>query len=162
MAHLISLPPDRREFYSPLGNFVLTVATADHWKTPFATAELLSVDGALRRPLWHQTLPHKRGPRRALVSDSGAVVLIDEWLNTVSRQALVCVDPAGQTLAQYSTKHLAQTLGVARKTLKSYARRGLWLSRVPVLRPDSSAVDFKAGGRKLVLSLADGVLQAAD
>ena len=162
MAHLISLPPDRREFYSPSGNFVLTVATANHWKTPLATAELLSVDGALRRPLWQRTLPHKKGPRRALVSDSGAVVLIDEWPNSVSRQALVCLDDSGQTLAHYSTQQLSRLLGVARKTLKSHARRGLWLSRVPVLRPDGSAVDFKAGGRKLVLRLADGGLLAAD
>ena len=162
MAHVISLPPDRREFLSPTGNFVLALCSDDHWKTPRATAELLSVDGALRRPLWQRVLPHDKGPHRALVNDTGAVVLIDEWTLAPSHHALVCIGPDGQTLAQYSTAQLARRLGVARKTVAARARRGRWLSRVPVLRADGSAVDLRAGGRRLVLQLADGRLQVAD
>ncbi len=162
MAPVISLPPDRREFLSAAGNFVLALDTADHWKTPRATAELLSVDGALRRPLWQRVLPHDKGPHRVLVSNSGTVVLIDEWTLAPSRHALVCINPEGQTLAQYSTAQLARRLGVARKTVAARARRGRWLSRVPVLHADGSAVDLRAGGRRLVLRLADGGLQVAD
>lgn len=162
MAPVISLPPDRREFLSAAGNFVLALDTADHWKTSRATAELLSVDGALRRPLWQRVLPHDKGPHRVLVSNSGTVVLIDEWTLAPSRHALVCINPEGQTLAQYSTAQLARRLGVARKTVAARARRGRWLSRVPVLRADGSAVDLRAGGRRLVLRLADGGLLVAD
>ncbi len=162
MPPLISMPPDRREFLSPAGIFVLALANADHWKSPRATAELLSVDGALRRPLWQRVLPHDKGPHRVLVSDSGAVLLIDEWTLAPSHHALVCIGPDGQTLAQYSTDELISRLGVARKTVLARARRGRWLSRLPVLHADGSAVDLKAGGRRLVLHLADGGLQVVD
>lgn len=162
MADVISMPPGRREFLSPAGNFVLALANDDHWRTPRATAELLSVDGALRRPLWQRVLPHDKGPHRVLVSDRGAVVLIDEWTLAPSQHALVCIGPDGQTLAQYSTAELVSRLGVARQTVIARARRGRWLSRVPVLHADGNGVDLRAGGRRLVLQLADGGLQVAD
>jgi hypothetical protein len=44
----------------------------------------------------------------------------------------------------------------------THARMGVWLSAAPALSPDGSQLLLAAGGRQLVLRLADGALSAAD
>ncbi|MDP2810069.1 MAG: hypothetical protein Q8O34_07965 [Rhodocyclaceae bacterium] len=162
MTDAIVLPPARREFQSPSGKFFLTLVSADNWKTFHALAELSALDGAVRRPVWQQSLPHEKGPRRVLVADSGAVVLLDEWINIPSRHALMLISPEGRTLAHYSIDELIATLDVSRKTISANARLGIWLSSVPVLSADGTAVEFRTAGRGLVLQLADGRLAVTD
>ena len=157
------LPPANREFQSPSGQFVLTLSSADNWKTRHAVAELaVSADGGERKPVWRRILPHEKGPRRVLVTDTGAVVLLDEWINIPSRHALMLISPEGRTLAHFSIDELISTLGVARKTISANARLGIWLSSMPVPSTDGTAMVFRTAGRGLVLELANGRLSATD
>ncbi|WP_442777162.1 hypothetical protein [Sphaerotilus montanus] len=153
------LPPDRREFQSPSGRFVLTVSTSDHWATRTALAELVDVSGAARQPVWSQALPQQQGPRHVLVANSGAVVLIDEWINIPSPHALMLLSPEGKTLAHYGLDALIATLGVPRRTITAHNQLGVWLSRMPVFSPDESALVLAAGGRGLSLDMASGHLK---
>ena len=85
VADRIVLPMERREVSSPASSFVLVLATADKWKTPRGSAELYRVRTAERQLIWKRDLPHHHGPRRALVSDKGIVLPVDEWINVVSQ-----------------------------------------------------------------------------
>ena len=154
------LPPATREFLSPSGQFALVLASADHWKTHYAEATLAAVNGVRRQPLWQQTLPHEKGPRRVLVMDSGAVLLLDEWINVPSRHAFMLISPEGKTLAHYSIDELIAKLGVSRRTIADNGKLGIWLSSTPVVKPDGMTVEFRAGGRGLLLELSDGRLSA--
>jgi len=156
------LPPEIREFKSPSGDFVLTLSTSDHWKTRYANASLVEHDGTQSQQRWQQTLPHQHGPRHVLVTNAGAVVLADEWINIPSRRALMLIAPDGKILAQYSLDQLIETLGVSRKDITPNARHGIWLGALPAVSDDGSAVLLEAGGRHLRMSLADGALTVVD
>src|SRR5689334_8370642 len=88
----IDLPPAERRVASPTGAFALILKTLDNWKTPLVTASLLRRDGSL---VWRLQLPHEHGPRRALVTDDGRVVLVDEWINVISPRALTLLAADG-------------------------------------------------------------------
>lgn len=162
MADRIVLPPDRREFSSPSGKYVLTLTSADHWKSRLAQAQLQSVSAEEIKSLWHKTLPQERGPRRALVLDTGAVVLMDEWINVASRYAVMLLSPNGDTLVVHGFDDLVRVLGVSRRTVADHGRMGLWMSSTPTLSEDGNAVIFQSAGRKLLLRLEDGLLSASD
>ena len=49
---------------------------------------------------WERELPQHHGPRQALVTKSGQVLLMDEWINVLSRYALVPMAPSGVTVAE--------------------------------------------------------------
>ncbi len=161
-ADRISLPPDRREFRSPSGNYILTLSSADHWQTRSALAELQLRSGSELKPLWHKVLPQGHGPRHVLVLDSGAVVLMDEWINVPSRHALMLLAPDGSELAHYGLDDLVLRLGVSRRMVADHGRLGLWMSSAPALSEDGSAVVFHSAQRRLILRLADGLLTAID
>ena len=150
----IDLPPLERRFGS---GFVLTVKTLDGWKTPLARATLVDARGGVK---WERELPHHHGPRRVLVTQSGQVLLVDEWINVLSRYALTLIAPSGVTVAQYSGEHLISALGVPRAAIRLHARLGAWMTVEP--RMDGDSVVFEAGGRRLVLRLEDGQLSARD
>ena len=153
-ADRIDLPPLERRFGS---SFVLTVKTLDGWKTPLARATLADARGGVK---WEQELPHHHGSRRVLVTQSGQVLLVDEWINVLSRYALTLIAPSGVTVAQYSGEQLISALGVPRAAIRLHARLGAWMTVEP--RMDGDSVVFEAGGRRLVLRLADGQLSARD
>lgn len=161
-ADRIALPPDRREFRSPSGNYILTLSSADHWQTRSALAQLQLRSGNELKPLWHRMLPQERGPRHVLVVDSGAVVLMDEWINIPSRHALMLLAPDGSELANYGIDDLVQRLGVSRRMVADQGRLGLWMSSAPVVSEDGSSVVFHSAHRRLILRLADGQLTAID
>jgi hypothetical protein len=161
-ADRISLPPDRREFRSPSGNYILTLSSADHWQTRSALAELQLRSGSELKPLWHKVLPQEHGPRHVLVLDSGAVVLMDEWINVPSRHALMLLAPDGSELAHYGLDDLVLRLGVSRRMVADHGRLGLWMSSAPALSEDGRAVVFHSAQRRLILRLADGQLTAID
>ena len=150
----MDLPPLERRFGS---GFVLTVKTLDGWKTPLGRATLVDARGEVK---WERELPHHHGPRRVLVTKGGQVLLVDEWINVLSRYALTLIAPSGVTVAQYSGEQIISKLGVARAAIRLNARLGLWMTTEPRLVGD--AVFFEAGGRRLVLGLADGQLSARD
>jgi len=147
-------PPSIREFRSPEGDFLLTIRAADNWKTPRAAAEF-SRGG---RSLWRMDLPHEYGPRTALVSRRGVVVLFDEWINVFSPRAVLILDSAGRTLAQHSSEAVQTALGVPRARLASLARFGPWMTAPPVLAAPDGPARVSAGGRVLEIRLTDGSL----
>jgi hypothetical protein len=93
-----------------------------------------------------------------MVANSGAVVLIDEWINIPSKHALMLVSPMGATLAHYPLDELITTLGVSRRTITEHNGLGIWLSRMPVFNTDESTLMLAAGGRGLSLDMASGSL----
>ena len=153
-ADRMDLPPAERRFGS---GFVLTVKTLDGWKTPLGRATLADARGGVK---WERELPHHHGPRRVLVTKSGQVLLVDEWINVLSRYALMLIAPSGVTVAQYSGEQIISLLGVPRAAIRLNARVGAWMTAEPSAVGDS--VFFEAGGRRLVLRLADGQLSARD
>ena len=161
-ADRIALPPDRREFRSPSGNYILTLSSADHWQTRSALAQLQLRSGNELKPLWHRMLPQERGPRHVLVVDSGAVVLMDEWINIPSRHELMLLAPDGSELANYGIDDLVQRLSVSRRMVADQGRLGLWMSSAPAVSEDGSSVVFHSAHRRLILRLADGQLTAID
>ena len=166
-ADRIALPPDRREFRSPSGNYILTLSSADHWQTRSALAQLQLRSGNELKPLWHRMLPQERGPRHVLVVDSGAGVLMDgtrRWAgaHSRSRHALMLLAPDGSELANYGIDDLVQRLSVSRRMVADQGRLGLWMSSAPAVSEDGSSVVFHSAHRRLILRLADGQLTAID
>lgn len=93
-----------------------------------------------------------------MVANSGAVALIDEWINIPSKHALMLVSALGTTLAHYPLDELITTLGVSRRTITEHNKLGVWLSRMPVFNSHESTLMLAAGGRGLSLDMASGRL----
>ncbi|MCP5281978.1 MAG: hypothetical protein H6930_10375 [Rhodoferax sp.] len=155
------LPPDSRTMRSPSGRYQLVIRSDDHWKTRLATGELTDLCIPGHPVVWQMALPQTQGPRRALVTDQGATVMLDSWLNVASPHAIVVVDPLGRMLAVHEFDAIVAVLGVSRRTVAQHARLGPWLSGEPVVSDDGTAVMLEAGGRHLQLTLADGKLAAS-
>lgn len=162
-ADRIVLPPERREVQSPSGQFVLVLGTADRWKTPYgARAEVYRLDPTGRSLVWRRDLPHYHGPRRALVTDQGEVLLADEWINVVSRFAIVVIAPDNQLRATYTAREVFAKLGVPPREISARAKAGPWISEGPVLSDDGHSALFVAGGRRLDVNLSDGSITIRD
>lgn len=152
------VPPVERSFASANARFHLRVFTTDGWKTRGATAELR--EG--RHLLWSKRLPHSQGPRDAVVLDSGGVVLLDEWINVASPQAITIFDPKGEIRTVFSYAQVRDALRVSSDDLSAYAHsgpygRGAWLGGHPIVHGDT--VELSAGGRTLVVDLAKRALR---
>jgi len=158
MKDAIDLPPAVREFQSPNGKFVLTLSNSDNWTTRFVCAQFDAVSGPSRRRLWKQVLPHEHGPRQVYLTDAGAVVLIDEWINIPSRHALMLIDHNGQTLAHQSLDALIRILGVQRQAITVHARLGVWLMAHPVISTNGAVMSIPVENRSLDLKLTTGHL----
>ncbi|MGZ8248053.1 hypothetical protein [Methylomagnum sp.] len=159
---IINLPPERREATSPGGGFLLVWASLDGWRTFQAQAEFYSIENAQRRMLWRQALPHRHGPRQALVSDEGRVLLTDEWINVPAEHAIMVLDPQGKTLAHYTFDQVIAALGVPVREVGDRAKTSAWITEGPTLSADGATAEIKAGGRILVVRLADGQLSRKD
>jgi hypothetical protein len=133
---------------------VLTVASADGWKTPQPTATLRR-GGAVA---WSRPLPHHHGPRFALVTDEGRVLLVDEVINVRSRQALMLLDAAGTVVARHEFAAVFAALGASEAQLRAAATAGPWLAGPPVLAADQRSALLPAAGRQLAVDLVDGRL----
>jgi hypothetical protein len=154
----ISRPPAKRIFVSPAGRYKLIIENRDNWQTQEVVAALEEIVGVATRTVWQQALPHRMGPRAALVTDNGDVVLIDEWINSPSPYALSEIDVRGTTIAQYSLDQLIAALAVGRRAVSDNAHVGIWMSSPPVLRSDGASVEFRCAGKKFSLRLSDGAL----
>jgi hypothetical protein len=149
----IDLPPLERREASLSGVYTLVMRAVDGWKTPFVFATLKSASG---RIVWERQLPHQHGPRRALVTDDGYVLLVDDWINVVSPRALMLLDPTGKTLVTHSAEEIFKLLSVPLPSITEHARFGPWLTDGPDLAADSRVARFRAGGRTFEIDLHKG------
>lgn len=157
----IVLPPAVREFSSPGGAFSLRVRAQDDWKTAAAVGELRALKSGDSRLLWRRELPQHYGPRKALVSDRGETLLVDEWINVLSANALLLVDRDDRVIARYAADQVFAVLGVPARDFAALAREGPWLSDGPALSADGRHAIIHAGGRTLEIRLSDGRLTAS-
>jgi hypothetical protein len=152
-------PATRTEHTSPSGAFQFVVSTPDSWKTAHATGELFLVTGSTPRSMWRRTLPQQFGPRLALVTDRGEVLLLDEWIIRMSSYAVMVITPRGDTLAQWSFDDVQKAMGVEMARIVTHERIGFWIAREPVIEQGATRVVVPTVAAKtLVVSLVDGRL----
>lgn len=159
---IINLPPERREAASPDGGFLLVWTTLDGWRTPWAEAEFYRLENRHRQLLWRRTLPHRHGPRQALVSNQGRALLTDEWINVPSDYAILVLDQQGKPLARYTFDQVVAALGMPVREVGDRARASAWITEGPALSADGATALVKAGGHTLSIRLADGQLSRRD
>ena len=157
----ITLPPVRKEWQSPGGTYLFAVSTPDNWRSFFATGELFSLDGSSRRLLWSAKLAQRYGPRFVLVSDSGTVLMLDEWMNVTSPYAVVIVDRANRSIAQHSTDAVQAAVQVPLNRIVELAVHGPWISAPPRFDGTGERVLVGAGGKTLIVRLSDGALSVS-
>ena len=136
-----------REFLSPSGNFLLRVIGTEAWLTPYASAELFRVDlkTSTCELIWRiDKLPHRLGPAMALVSNSGLVILIDEWVKTPSPVAITVLDQKGKTKAVYSFADIARLTKNSEAMMIEDAKVGVWQSAAAKLSQTQDRVEFSA------------------
>lgn len=154
-------PPPERSFVSPAGNYRLEVRTPDAGQGILATASLMAVRPGGATAVWSATLPQRYGPGTAFVSDTGRVLLIDEWFRALSDYALVLYDVDGSVLARHPVADIEAASGLTRAELASRGRAGPWMSASPERAPSGDAVVVEAGGVRLLVSLETGALARA-
>jgi hypothetical protein len=154
----ITLPPLQRETASLSGTYAFIVAAEDRWQSARASGELLRVAGTRRTSAWKTSLPEQFGPRFVLLNEGGNVLLVDEWVNIVTRHALVLFDATGRERAHHTFDDIQTATGVPGSTIVQMARYGAWLTSVPALDEGGETATFTVGGRTLSISLADGHL----
>lgn len=156
------LPPPRRSFASSSGRFELVVHSPQPAADPHAMAEMFRIDATERRSLWSRPLPQRLGPALALVSDEGSTLLVDEWINTPSRYALMVLGPGGETLGTHSMADIAAVSGRPMAELAAHATSGPWMSAMPTRTADPQRIVLHAGGMRLSIDLATARLARAD
>jgi hypothetical protein len=92
------------------------------------------------------------------VTDDGRALLVDERINVRSRQTLMLLDAIGHMLVAHDFAAVFAALGASEAALRAAASAGPWLSAPPVLAADQRTAVLRAGGRRLVIDLADGRL----
>ena len=144
-----------------LGRFKLVLTSPDEQRTPGVAAELLEVVDGQPRSAWRQLLPHRWGPRTALVADGGAVVLVDEWINSLSSRAMSLLAADGRTVKVYGAEELIALLDRPRRAVADAATYGPWLTGEPSLAADGRSAVFRSAGRMLTLSLDSGTIEVS-
>lgn len=157
-ADQLAYPPRRQTFTTGPYRFVITAT--NQWQTPTATGTLYKAGSRL----WQSNLPHEYGPRFALVSPSGQVLLLDEFINVASPYALTLFDPAGTAIAQHSFEDVKRALGVSSADLTRQATSGWWISAPPTLQAADDSPEsgqralIQTGGTTLEVDLVTGAL----
>lgn len=154
----VALPPTSRRFASRSGRCVLTIAAVDGWKTPRVAATLTVAESDGPRVRWSQELSQQYGPKFALVADSGAAVLFDEWIHVRTPLAIVVLDRQGRLVARHSTEELRVRLGVPPERMVRAASSGLWMAGQPTWSEGDRFAQVAAAGKTLRIELADGAL----
>ena len=156
---VMPLPPPTEEFRSANGQYRLAIRSVDDgWKSRKSRAELHRVSGGQTKHLWTKELPHEYRPRTAYVGPGGEVLLLDEWINVMSRRALIYLRSAGEIGVRKSFEEIAVLLGVSASAIVTQARFGPWMSGPPVLSDDGTVVVVPTAGMKLAVDLRDGSL----
>ncbi len=155
----ISHPPERQEFTSPSGEFLLTIATTDAWRSVHPQAELFSTTAGTRTRIWQRPLPQEYGPRDVLVGDGGDVLLLDEWTNVMSGYAVMLIDRRNRIVTQRSFKDVETVVGVPLGPIVSEERSGFWMGGPPTLDAAANrAVVPTVAKRNLVVDMQNGRL----
>lgn len=157
----ITLPDARREFTSRSGNFSFVVSTRDNWQSLRGTGELFSIAGSTRTSLWSADLSQQYGPRFVIVSDTGTVLMLDEWINVSTADAVVLRDRSNRQIARHSTDAVQAALQVPMNEVTRLAKYGWWITAPPVLTSAGDAVRVETGGKVLTIRLADGQLSVS-
>ncbi len=154
----IVFPPTHQEFSSPDGNYVFVLSSEDDWASKQAIGELWAVADGGRQALWKRTLPHEYGPRFVLVSSQGQVLLLDEWINVASRQAVMLISRENTLLDQYSFDAIQERLEVSRARIVAMAQYGWWIAAPPTLNDSEETARIETAGKVLVVNLESGEL----
>ena len=158
----IAFPPTHQEFSSPDGKYVFVLSTVDNWTSKQAIGELFEGGDEGRQSLWQYTLPHEYGPRYVLVSSQGQVLLLDEWINIASRQAVMLLSRENAVLAKYSFDTLQKILAVPRASIVAMARYGWWIASPPTLDQSGETAKVETAGKVLVIDLENGELSVVE
>ncbi len=154
----IPRPPTLVESTSPDGQYAFVVSSPDNWKSKHAVGELYRVTDGSKRLLWRRHLPQEFGPRFALVGQQGQVLLLDEWINVMSRYAVMILSLTNQVVAQHHFSDVQRVLKVPSAEIVKRARYGAWITSPPMLDPSRQTVTVEAGGKVLSVHLSDGHL----
>lgn len=156
-------PPDREEFQSGNGQYRLTIATADTsgWKSRRSTAELQQRGAGNWQTRWKTDLPHAYRPRFAAVSARGEVILLDEWINIISRLTVVLMDPTGKIVASKGSDAVLAALGLPASEVVPKAKHGWWLQAPPRVTDDGLDIEVRAADRVLRIRFSDGTIRAS-
>jgi len=94
------------------------------------------------------------------VTNAGAVITFDEWINVSTRYAVALFDRAGKTVAQHSTDEIQATLGLPMSEVTRRAKNGWWMSAAPTLNAAGDEARVATAGKTLSVQLLDGHLTA--
>ena len=154
----ISLPSTYQEFYSPEEKYIFVLSAVDDWASKQAIGELFEVVDGNRQSLWTCSLPHEYGPRYVLVSAQGQVLLLDEWINVASRQAVMLLGRENTLLAKHSFDAIQEILAVPRARIVALSRYGWWITSPPTLDLPNETARVETAGKILMINLEDGEL----
>ena len=159
----ISLPPVRLEQLSPNRKFQFVISSKNSWKTAQPDAFLYQLSGVTgggpKTLLWNGRLPQQYGPRYTLVSPTGEVLLLDEYLNINSQQAIYLIHGQPRKTTAYRLDDIVKILGLPPARLTEKAKGGSWwISAAPTLAPAGDKAFVPTGGKMLVVHLATGRL----
>lgn len=156
-------PPDREEVQSRDGQYRLTIATVDSsgWKSRRSTAELQQRVAGRWQTRWTTDLPHAYRPRFAVVSVRGEVILLDEWINIISRLTVVLIDPTGKIAASKGADAILDALGLPASEVVPKAKLGWWLQAPPRITEDGLDIEVQAADRVLRIRFSDGTIRAS-
>ncbi|MEO0824952.1 MAG: hypothetical protein AAFW84_15270 [Cyanobacteria bacterium J06635_15] len=159
---VMPLPPTEQTVVSASGQYILEITASDGWDSTRAIAALYrnSANQDARELLWQRSLPQSYGPKYAVVSNQGQVVMLDEWINVASPYAVMVFDQNDNLLSQTSFDRLQTLLAVPRRQIVDQAMQGWWISAPPKLNTESAAVTVKTAGKQLIIDLTTGELTA--
>ncbi|MEL6604680.1 MAG: hypothetical protein AAFP20_15820 [Cyanobacteria bacterium J06614_10] len=153
-ADQLTHPPLRQSVTNQRYRFEITAV--DGWETPAALGTLYESG----TPRWEVELAHQYGPRFALVSPTGQVLLIDEFINVASSRAIALYTAQGDLIAQHSFDDIQQALGISRASLTQKATSGWWVSAPPTLNEAGDLGLVQTGGTTLSIDLLTGHLSS--
>ena len=155
-------PPLREEYISPAQNYLFVLlADDDRWQSVRSSGELYRIDGENHVLLWKRNLPHRFRPRFALVGNHGDVLLLDEWVNTTAKYAIMVISSENQLLVEKSFDDIEAMTGIARARIGKMSRFGTWLSEVPFLDPSGETAILAVGEKRITVSLEDGHIEVS-
>ncbi len=141
------------------GTYRLEIVGEPEWRSRTPTATLYSGDTLI----WKKELPHQYGPRFALVSPKGQVILFDEYINVASPYAIALINSTGEDISTHSFDDIQAFLqDVSRADLTRQANSGWWISSPPQLDKLEQNALVQTGGTTLQINLTTGELSRRD
>ena len=160
----IALPPIQRSITSENGEFELIITRPERLVPDMFPKAVLYriVPNSERTKVWDKTLNIYIGPRFAVVSNAGIVVLLDEWLRKVVTDYAIQVYGLDGSLAyNYKLEKIIPITGLNWPEIAETAKYGAWISTAPALL-DSNIISFEVGGIPLILRIDQAVLEVQE